>query len=158
MWFDQSYILFQYCSVLGMPATTSDSMPQWSSPRRILKKPGRTPRAKIKKATLSLHRPAKGTGLGAGIPGSSHRSPPSRCSRSWPPASTECCSPRPSPGCGWRGLPPAPQTRAGRPLQGKNTPKCQQALLAHTAECSQPGGHLVSQPPEQLRRGFWLNV
>lgn len=39
------YILFQYCSVRGMPATISDSMPQWSSPRRILKKPGRTPGA-----------------------------------------------------------------------------------------------------------------
>lgn len=43
---EASYTLFQYCSVRGMPATISDSMPQWSSPRRILKNPGRTPGAR----------------------------------------------------------------------------------------------------------------
>lgn len=34
-----SAIFMPSCGYIGIPATISDSMPQWSSPRRILKYP-----------------------------------------------------------------------------------------------------------------------
>lgn len=150
LWFDQGYTLFQYCSVLGMPATISDSMPQWSSPRRILKKPGRTSRAK---SQPPRHATKKREGEQClGVP---HRCPPSQCSRSWPPASTECRCPRPSPGAGSRGHQLARRSRAGRHLHG-NTATCQHCNGHHISPRFRPWAaweiidSKAQRPPEMV--------
>lgn len=78
-----------------------------------------------------------------------HRYLPSRCSRSWQPTSMGSHYRRPSPGSGWRGLQPAPLTRAGTPLQGNTS-----MAFCCTAPMAAKGFYVEPQRPDEKAGSF----